>query len=164
MMEKKSFFRSIVTDFVHNNIFGFRKGDGVAYFFFYACVPVVVTWLSLKTLPVNAVASIYCYTSILISGLNCLYDAGNRWESGKRSFKNTKIAIMMICTAIPAVYCFCEIYFFAVHPDNVWQGDWVLFAYWVVVIIAIIDMSGCFANEMAWGTCAKAALKQGEES
>ena len=82
-----------------DSIFNFRKADGIAYFVFYILIPCLVTSFSLMSYPDGHVERVYCYVSILISALNCIYDAFNRWTEC-RSRKNAKLFVIILGAGI----------------------------------------------------------------
>ena len=88
---KNSKTHLVISSWISENIFDFRKGDSIAYFALYVLVPVIITWVSLKTLSTDDVSIIYCYMTILISALNSIYDGANRWNSKYKSIRNARI-------------------------------------------------------------------------
>lgn len=144
---------AVVEDWVNNNMFGFRKGDGAAYFVFYILIPVTITWISLAAFPSDDIAAIYCYVTILVSALNCIYDAGNRWVAGKKALKNTKLFLVILSAGMVVTYCVVVIFTMLMTKDTSCRCDGWLLAYTVVVVVAVIDIISCFAADMAWRSC-----------
>lgn len=150
-----------IESWVEGNIFDYKKFDGVAYLVFYILIPVIVTVVSLEVLSTEDIAVAYCYMTIMISSLNCIYDAGNRWNSGNKSIRNTKIFLMCISNVIICAYCFCVIMYILIGLDieKMYRCDWILLTYFVVIAIAIYDIVGCFAKDMALKVC----IEQGDD-
>ena len=143
----------IVENWINDNIFGFRKGDGAAYLVFYILIPVTITCISLSTFPSDDIAAIYCYVTILVSALNCIYDAGNRWIAGTKTVKNTKLFWVIFSAGIVVIYCIFVIFNMLMTKDTSYRCDWFLLAYAIVVIVAVIDIVSCFSADMAWMSC-----------
>lgn len=139
---------------VSDNIYGYKKIDGIMYLFFYIIIPVIVTALSLYFFPTLNTACAYCYMTILISCLNCMYDAANRWKSGEKTVVNTKLVIMVIPILIISVYCFFEIMYILVTSRCDVRYDGFFCLYFVPIVIAMIDIGCCFASEMTLRKCA----------
>ncbi len=142
---------SMFYDWVQGNIYNFRKHDGALYFVFYIIIPVIVTAWSLYALPDDSVAGAYCYLTILISALNCLYDAVNRWQD-ERSVINVKLAIMMASVAIVAIYCFAVLVGIlvtaAANPEapSALRADAFFCVYFGTIMIALFDFGCCFVS------------------
>lgn len=143
----------IVENWVNNNMFSFRKVDGAAYFIFYILIPVTITWISLATFPSDDIAAIYCYVTILVSALNCIYDAGNRWVAGTKAWRNTKLFWVMLSAGVVATYCVVVIFNMFMTKNTSCRCDCWLLVYIVAVIVAVIDIVGCFSADMAWKAC-----------
>ena len=143
----------MISDWIHNNIYGYRKIDGIMYLAFYIIIPVIVTALSLYFFPTLNTAAVYCYITILISSLNCAYDAANRWKSGKKTVINTKLVIMLIPVIIISIYCFFEILYISLTAQIDFRIDWVLCVYFFTIAVALIDIVSCFVQEMALRDC-----------
>lgn len=150
--------QSIIEGLIDHNIFGFKKADGVAYLVFYVGIPVAMTLINLSIFPADDLSGLYFYVTILVSALNCIYDAGNRWVPGKRALKNTKLFWMMFFTGIVAVYCAVVILRTLIEHNGLYRCDCFLLAYIVVVVISAVDSFNCFSVEMAWGDCVKRAV------
>jgi hypothetical protein len=132
---------------VNNNIFHFRKSDASAYLLFYIVLPVTITYLSLKVLSVDISSSVYCYVTILVSTLNNLYDAANRWDYGIKTVRNSKIIFMYVFDIIVAIYCVYVIMSILIVKNLDCREDWLLYAYIVTCIIALWDIVATFARE-----------------
>lgn len=143
----------MISDWIHNNIYGYRKIDGIMYLAFYIIIPVIVTALSLYFFPTLNTAAVYCYITILISALNCAYDAANRWKSGRKTVINTKLVIMLIPVIIISIYCLFEILYISITAQTDFRIDWVLCVYFFTIAVALIDIVSCFAKEMALRDC-----------
>ena len=149
-MAKKN---KIVGNWINDNMFGFRKGDGAAYLAFYIIIPVIITGVSLFSFPDDNIAAIYCYVTILVSALNCIYDAGNRWIAGTKAIKNTKLYLVMLSATVIAVYCMYVIISMLITKNTVCRCDYCFFAYGIAIIIALIDIVTCFSADMALKAC-----------
>lgn len=139
---------------IEMNIFSFKKIDGAAYFIFYIVLPIIITSISLYAFPSDMAPGIYCYVTILISALNCCYDAGNRWLPGKKSKRNTKLFVVVLFLSVVVLYCLTVI-LGTLIANGGWLRicDWILLAYIVANVIAVIDVVQCFTLDMAWKTC-----------
>ena len=140
---------------VHNNIYNYRKADGILYMIFYVIIPVTVTALSLYFFPEEETAAAYCYITILVSALNCFYDACNRWISNERTVVNTKLAVMIFSLTVVAVYCLFEVIYILLSKEANCRMDWILCIYFITIIMALVDFVLCFTPEMALRSCAK---------
>ena len=138
-----------------NNIYNFRKLDGTCYFFLYILIPVAITIVSLKHFPADRIAAIYCYLSILISGLNCAYDIINRWKNGCKTFFNTKLFIMSIPVMIIIGYCLFLVLHMLIANGSAPRADFILWGYVVTMVVAISDIFVCFAQDLALRDFAK---------
>lgn len=148
----KIFENTIFEKFNEENIFNFNKVDAVAYLALYILIPCFVTSLSLLDYPNEIREIIYCYLSILISALNCIYDASNRWIA-KKSLKNGKLFLIIIGSFTIAGYCILVIFSILLVEQGWIRCDYFLLIYFLVVIIAIIDIVCCFTKEIAWTKC-----------
>lgn len=131
------------------NIFDLKKGDGVAYLVLYVFIPVIITWISLNTLLIDNISIIYCYLTILISALNSMYDAANRWNTKKKSLRNTKLFFILLSNIVVAAYCIYVIMFILISKNLNCRYDWILTSYFIAIIVAIIDATHCFTKDMA---------------
>lgn len=143
--KQKNVFRE---EWVKSNVFSFRKGDAVAYMAFYILIPIIITVISLVNFPANDIAAVYCYVTILVSALNSLYDAGNRWDSARKSVKNTKLFIMFCGSGIVTIYALVVVFGMLIAERTI-RCDWVLFSYVLVVIVAVFDFAACFFADMS---------------
>ena len=143
----------MISDWIHTNIYEYRKIDGIMYFVFYIIIPVIVTTLSLYFFPTLNTAAVYCYITILISALNCAYDAANRWKTGKKTVINTKLFIMLIPIIIISIYCLIEILYISITAQTDFRIDGLLCVYFLTIFVALIDIVSCFAQEMALRDC-----------
>jgi len=134
---------------IDENIFEGKMLDSALYFVFYIFVPVVVTIFSLKEFPTETVSGIYCYVSILVSSLNGIYDATNRWRREK-SFRNTKIFAIGLCNAVVALYCFAVIVSTLVAKSVNFRWDWILIVYIGTIVIALSDALASVSQYVAW--------------
>lgn len=139
----------------HNNIYNYRKADSIMYMVFYIIIPVMVTALSLFFFPDMETAAAYSYMTILVSALNCIYDAYNRWVSNKKTVVNTKLAVMIIPLVVVAVYCFFEVMYILLAQKADCRMDWILCIYFVTIGVALFDFVPCFASEMSLGNYTK---------
>lgn len=141
--------KTIFKAWIHNNIYNHRKIDGTMYFVFYIFIPIVVTGLSLYAFPDDTPSAVYCYVTILISALNCGYDAANRWKIQEKSIVNTKLFFVVIPVAIISCYCIFEILSILILKKTNMRFDGVLYVYFLTVIITLIDIVCCFAKDMS---------------
>lgn len=142
-----------VESWINGNMFAFRKGDGAAYCVFYIVIPVAITCISLTAFPKDDVQAVYCYVTILVSAFNCIYDAANRWRSGVKTFKNSKLFLVIVSTSVVAAYCIVVILSMLITEDTSCRSDGWLLAYIVASIIAFGDIVACFARDTAWKAC-----------
>lgn len=142
-------FQDVCQNWKNNNIYDFRKSDGMLYLFFYILVPISVTALTLYFFPSQTNSAVYCYITILISALNCIYDAINRWENGVSSVTNIKLFLLGFSLIVISSYCFFEIICILISNNINYRCDYILLSYLLNVVIAAIDISACFASEMA---------------
>lgn len=144
----------LIYDYLSVNIFNFKKGDGIAYLSLYVVIPCFVTILSLANYPSDNSAKIYCYISIFINAVNCIYDAFNRWDNEK-SKKNGKLFFMMLGAFIVTIYCTFVILSMAIWTKSGIRQDAFLCSYLIVIAIALIDVICCFTKEIAWWNLCK---------
>jgi len=142
-----------IKTWINGNIFRNNKVDGTLYLFFYIIIPVLVAIISLKVSDSEHTAIVYCYLSILISTFNCLYDSGNRWISGKKTFHNVKLFLMMVSNIVIAIYCLFVIFYVLILKDIGCRIDWILCIYLISMTIASIDIISCYVKDMAIYSC-----------
>lgn len=129
---------------IEGNIFQEKIHDGCLYFALYIVLPIIITSASLIALDNADVMNVtYCYITILISSLGCIYDAINRWEHKDGSERNRKLFIMLLCLVCVAIYCLVVI-FIALIPRMIIRMDVFLLAYVASSVIAIVDVANCF--------------------
>lgn len=145
-----------------DNLFSLRKGDGVAYLVFYIVIPVLVTYISLQTLPSEGNAIIYSYVTILISTMNCIYDAANRWSPETKGVKNIKLGIIMLVSGTIAFYCLYVIFYMLAKSDFNCRYDLIFLMYIPAIIVGIADIVHCFTKDMAWKACVDSNMSEGE--
>ena len=142
--KEKSFKNWIRNNIFEGNIFQEKIYDGCLYFVLYIVLPIIITSVSLIALGNADVMNVtYCYITILISALGCIYDAINRWEHKYGSERNRKIFIMLLCLASVVIYCLVVI-FIALIPRVIIRMDVFLLAYVVSSVIAFVDVVNCF--------------------
>lgn len=146
-MSSPSKTKTFLKDWSKENIFSFRKGDAGAYLALYIILPVLITFISICNFPDNDIAAVYCYVTILVSVLNSMYDAGNRWIGGKKCHNNTKLFVMMLSCVVVAIYALYVI-FGVLIAEKLNRFDWWLLCYVPVILIAVFDISGCFLVDM----------------
>lgn len=130
-----------------NNIFQGKKADAVAYLTLYGFLPVLMSFFSLQTHGDQLTAMAYCYFSIFISAVGCIYDGCNRWEHGIPCTKNTKLGVIIVCTAIVAGYSlFVALAILCLGKPIQW--DYILLLYAIPVLTALIDLCACFLRDM----------------
>ena len=134
--------------FLENNIFNLKKGDGIAYLAFYIIIPVIITSVSLVAFPEDDnVSAIYCYITILISALNCIYDGANRWDD-KKSIRNTKLLAILLMTGIVASYCLFVIIYILITETTKCRYDRILCLYFGAVLVSFLDIGACFIKDI----------------
>lgn len=131
------------------NIFAQSKVDGLSYFFLYVVIPVAITYISLSTFSNNTVSAAYCYVTIFVSALNCIYDAANRWIPKEKTIRNTKLFFVIASSGIIMIYCIYIISSTLITNRVAPRCDGILLVYGLTVIIALIDLIGCAFPEMA---------------
>ncbi len=162
MSDNKLKAKTWFSNWVRNNIFGTKKADALLYFFFYIAIPIIVTPLGLSTTKNQGLATAYCYLTILISLLCCLYDAINRWKSKRKTIINSKLFIMCIPIVLLTVYCIFEIaYYFSL--SSFYSFDNIFYIYLVTMVMSLIDIVSCFANELAFNMSISKSTKQGSQ-
>lgn len=144
---------SIVENWVRENIYDFRKGDGAAYFVLYILIPVIITIVSLSELQEDGISIVYCYITILISALNSIYDGANRWKENKKSVHNTKIFVILGSNSVVVVYCIYIIMYILITSNVKCRFDWILLVYFFSVAVSLADIIACFSKEMTLQNC-----------
>ncbi len=139
---------TIFHNWIQGNIFGRKKLDGTLYIIFYIIIPVIITAWSLYAFPEDITAGTYCYLTILISALNCLYDAINRWKS-ERTIINVKLFIMILSIATVAIYCLYVIIGMLLTGNLIQRLDILLCVYFITIAIALWDFVCCIAGDLA---------------
>ena len=154
--------KTFVKNWIKQNIYDNRKGDGVAYFVLYLCIPIIITIISLFTVSKDDISIAYCYVTIMISALNSIYDSANRWSSDKsKSVKNIKLLIMILCNSVITIYCL-SVFFYVLISENssdMCRCDGILMIYFVVVAIALVDMFTCFIRDISIQECIKEEMR-----
>lgn len=150
----EKYISSIVKNWANNNIYDLNKRDGILYLIFIILIPVIITYISLKSFPSDRTAAVYCYLSILISALNSLYDITNRWKYKQRSMVNTKLFIMALPIIIVIAYCMYGVFCNLLTPNMNNRSDIWLYTYFLTIGIAIGDILACFAQDMVLIDCA----------
>lgn len=136
--------------FMKENIFNLQLADAIAYLCFYVIIPVIITAITFSNFPTDVAAGIYCYLSILINTLNCIYDAFGRWGKSRR-FKNSKLFFFIILPAgIIAVYSLTLVFYMAITQTNSHTCCGILYIYCIPMLIASVDVLACFADKMAF--------------
>ena len=130
------------------NIFQYRKGDGVAYTFFYIVFPVIMTLVSLLNVKDSELAMAYCYLSIFISIGNCIYDASGRCKKNQ-PILNRKLAFVIVINVIIGLYCLFEIIMILNSGNTAYRRDWILAFYLLAVIVPLVDCFLCFYGDLA---------------
>lgn len=148
------YIKKIGNEWIKDNLFKFKKGDGAAYFFLYLVVPTIITYVSLKVAG-EPLAITYSYLSILISALNCFYDAANRWNRESKSIINTKLFIMYLFLAVISIYCFYIVIGNVLRWSDIVYFDWIFYAYYAIIAVAVIDIAACFGRDMALVACVR---------
>lgn len=138
---------NVFHNWVQGNIYSHKKLDGILYAIFYIILPVTITAWSLYAFPTDFAAGVYCYLTILISALNCLYDAINRWQDEK-SIINVKLLIMIISITIVAIYCLVIILGMLLTSNVKSRADGLFLVYFIAVIMALFDLVCCFASDL----------------
>lgn len=136
---------NILYNWVQGNIYSHKKHDGILYIIFYIIIPVIITAWSLYAFPSDFAAGVYCYLTIFISALNCLYDAINRWQAGK-SIINVKLVIMIV--SVVWIYCLVVIMGMLITRNTNLRADIFFCAYFATVIVALFDFVCCFTSDL----------------
>lgn len=131
------------------NIFNYNKLDASLYMIFYLVIPILITSISIYTTLSEVVALAYCYLSILISALNGIYDAINRWKSFIKTVHNTKILLIILANGAVCVYCLYIVLYTLMKNKIPARCDLFLLAYLVTIVISAWDFWNCIANELA---------------
>ena len=130
------------------NIFQHRKWDASIYIVLYIVVPVIITIVTLLSIQNSERALAYCYVTIFISVANCIYDASGRCKKNQ-PFLNRKLAIIIAINALIAIYCIFEVFMILGGGKTTYRVDWILAAYVVVIIVALVDFVLCFSEDLA---------------
>lgn len=147
MKTMRELHEPFLSGWLKNNIFNSKTGDAIAYFFFYMLIPVFVTVISLNILSTDIIETAYFYITILISALNCIYDATNR-KTDKKSVRNLKLLLMNASSVIVSCYCMFEILYLLIAKTCM-RFDYWLIAYFVVIIIGGTDIIYCITNNVS---------------
>lgn len=145
--------RETLDAWIGGNIFAFKKGDGAAYSIFYILIPIAITYISLNVSSGNNIQAVYCYVTILVSAFNCIYDAANRWCSGKKTIKNSKLLLVIASTAVVAAYCIVVIFSMLITSTTAFRHDVWLLTYFFAAAVSFGDCITCFATDTAWRAC-----------
>lgn len=134
---------------MQGNIFQGQIWDGSLYFVFYMLLPIIITSASLIALTsADLINTAYCYVTILISSLGCIYDAITRWEHRTGSERNRKLFIMILFMICVVIYCLVVI-FVALIARKIVRNDFFLLAYIASNVIAIVDAVNCIMQNLA---------------
>lgn len=131
------------------NIFNYNKMDAGAYVVFYLIIPILITSISIQTTFSDITALAYCYTSILISAFNGIYDAANRWKPSVKTVHNTKVFLIILVDSFICIYCLYIIFYALMINKLPMRYDVLLLIYLITMLIGISDFGGCFADELA---------------
>lgn len=134
---------------VSDNIFNSKNSDAVLYLVFYLFIPIVITYISLRTFSDNIVSGIYCYVTILVSALNGIYDATNRWDGTAKSVRNTKIFMIFLSNGVVAAYCVFVVLSVLISQSMVCRCDWILLAYGGTCLVSMWDFVGAVSKNLA---------------
>lgn len=143
----------VAHNWVQDNIFNRKKGDGIAYAVFYLLIPILITGISLAFLSSDQTSIIYFYVTILVSACNCIYDAANRWKNGIKCIWNLKLSLVYIFCTVVAAYCFFEILYILIAKNTNCRFDYILLIYLGVMVATLPDVVGCFGNEIGLKAC-----------
>lgn len=113
----------------------------------------MVTCIGLDVFPEGIAQAAYFYVTILVSALNCIYDAVNRWCSGTKSFKNSKLLLIIVSAFAVAAYCVVVVFGMLITGNTNLRNDLMLLFYLLVAVVAFADVVACFVKETAWITC-----------
>lgn len=138
---------NIFYNLVQGNIYNHKKHDGILYIIFYIIIPVIITAWSLYAFPSDFAASVYCYLTILISALNCMYDAINRWQDEK-SIINVKLVIIIVSVSVIWIYCLVVIMGMLITTNTNLRADIFFCAYFATIIVALFDFVCCIASDL----------------
>lgn len=134
---------------VSDNIFNSKNSDAVLYLVFYLFIPIVITYISLRTFSDNIVSGIYCYVTILVSALNGIYDATNRWDGTAKSVRNTKVFMIFLSNGVVAAYCVFVVLSVLISQSMVCRCDWILLAYGGTCLVSMWDFVGAVSKNLA---------------
>ncbi len=134
---------------MNSNIFSFKLGDATAYLIFYIVILVMVTYISLRVQSADIVSRTYCYVTILISVLNGIYDAANRWKRGIKCRCNTKLFVIFLSNGIIILYCLYIIFYVLIIHKIGYRFDAILLAYLGTCSVAIWDAAAVFLKDMS---------------
>jgi len=119
------------------------------YFVFYLLLPIMITYFSLKISTHSLLESGYCFVTILISALNGIYDAINRWDIGKKTVRNTKIGFICFANIVVFAYCTFMILEMVITENMNVRCDCILCVYSVTCSIAMWDLGKTLSKYMA---------------
>lgn len=137
-----------------DNIFDSRKWDMLAYFIVYLLLPITTATISLLSLKTGAIEKAYCYWSILINAVGCLYDAASR-KSQVKSVKNLKVYMIIGATLVVLIYCVINLVDVLMSTNIVPRCDDFMWAYLVVVAIWLIDAFIGIGKDIAFTKCVR---------
>ncbi len=136
------------------NVFEFKLSDSIAYMCLYIALPVFITITSLISFPNVVASAAYCYVSIMVSAINCIYDNALRWTPRETpSFKNVKLLCALIPNAVVALYCAFEIVTILIMQSFDLRCDSLLLVYVVPIFIATKDFVECVKQRVAGMSC-----------
>lgn len=139
----------LVRNWRKENIYNFNNLDSFLYFVLYIVIPVIITSASLNALNNDGIAVVYCYITILISALNGIYDSINRWNSGIRSIRNTKLFIIIASNTVIGIYCTYVILNILINPNWNCRMDYILLVYFFTIVISLSDVCACVSKEIS---------------
>lgn len=144
---KKRFGR--LKKFLECNIFLFRPWDSLLYLFCYLIIPIATTATSLLIFPEKFSDGIYCYVSIFICAINCMYDAFSRFDDGK-SAKNLKLFIIVVAAIISAGWSLTIVIIAFVSGEFIREWNWIFLSYLVAGAVAFSDMLVCASHRICF--------------
>lgn len=126
----------LVQSWSNNNLFGNDIADSIFQVILYIAFPIAVT---VNGIPNKNTAAnrAYFYLTIIISALNCLYDAWSRSKVKKNKVKDTKLILLGGPIIGVCMYCVIQVLqVLAVGPKASYPDLWLCMYFVSVAIVA----------------------------